>query len=185
MMKRFLPWLAIATVLMIGPTALGGVFELGGGFSLNKTTYNAGSFTKSRSYSGTLGYYFTQESELEFMYQDSTTQNYVEGVEDVTYHDRIYSLNLVYYMMSEEESSIRPYFRGGLGQLNRDASGNINGVAAPGRLDQVSAILGLGVKAKISARFGFKAEATTYLTGGNISTWQDNLNLNIGGSFFF
>lgn len=184
-MKRFISWIAVATCLMIGPTALGGVFELGGGFSLTKTTYNAGSFNKSRSYSASLGYYFTQESEIEFMYQDSNSQTFVEGVEDVTYHDRVYSLNLVYYLASDEQTQVRPYFRAGIGQLNRDATGNINGVPAPGRLDQVSVIGGLGVKAKISSRVGFKAEATTYLSGGNISTWQDNLTLNIGGSFFF
>jgi hypothetical protein len=52
-------------------------------------------------------------------------------------------------------------------------------------LDQVSVIGGLGFKMKISQQLALKAEATSYLTGGSIGSWQDNLTLNIGGAFYF
>ena len=178
------------TVLVLGLISLtsqsvAGVFELGGAYSMSRSNYNAGSYTKTDSFSLTLGYYFTEDSELQFMYQDSRTHNFVDKVQDITYRDRTYSMNLLYYMF-EKETAVRPYFRVGLGQLNRDATGSYQGgYSPPGRLDQVSVIGGLGIKMRIGGRFGLKAEAISYLTGGNISTWQDNVTLNIGGSFYF
>jgi hypothetical protein len=166
-------------------SASAGVFELGGAFSYQRSNYNAGSYSIVKSFSTSLGYYFTEDSELEFMYQDTNTRNYVKDAQDITYRDRTYSMNLLYYLF-DKETAIRPYFRVGLGQLNRDATGSYaGGYAPPGRLDQVSVIGGIGLKMRISNRFGFKAEATSYLTGGNISTWQDNVLLNFGGSFYF
>ncbi len=163
-----------------------GVFELGGGFSLNRSNYNAGAYTRTTSYSLSLGYYFSQDSEIEFLYQDSTTKNFVQNVQDITNRDRVYSLNLLYHLF-EEKAKLKPFFRIGFGQLNRDATGTYQNGAftAPGRLDQLSVIGGLGFKARITQQVGFRAEAITYLTGGNISTWQDNVTINIGGSFFF
>lgn len=182
--KKTFGWAIILLILGVH-SAQAGVFELGGAFSIERSNYNGGSYNLTRSYSASLGYYFTEDSELEFMYQDSTTHNVVQGVQDLTYRDRVYSLNMLYYFF-EKETAVRPYFRVGVGQLNRDATGTYTGgYSPPGRLDQVSVIGGLGFKMRISHRFGLKAEATTYLTGGNISTWQDNVTLNVGGSFYF
>ena len=184
-MKRLIVSILGMIGLLSAVPTFAGVFELGGGFSLTRSNYNAGSFNRSQSYSASLGYYFSADSEIEFMYQDSTTQNFVEGVQDITYRDRVYSMNLLYYLF-DEKAQLKPFFRIGLGQLNRDATGTYSGgYSPPGRLDQVSVIGGLGIKARVSTRVGFKAEATTYLSGGNISTWQDNVTLNVGGSFFF
>ena len=169
----------------MGTQAKAGIFELGGAYSVNRSNYNAGSFSKTTSYSASLGYYFTEDSEFQFSYQDTTTHNYVQNVQDITYRDRVYSLNLLYYLF-EKETAVRPYFRIGVGQLNRDATGTYAGnYSPPGRLDQVSVIGGLGLKMRLGNRFGLKAEATSYLSGGNISTWQDNLTFNIGGSVYF
>jgi hypothetical protein len=170
----------------LAPVAQAGVFELGGGFSLNRSNYNGGSYNRTTAYSATLGYYFSQDSEIEFMYQDSSTRNFVPDVQDLTYRDRVYSLNFLYYLF-DDQAATKPFFRIGVGQLNRDATGNYENGAftAPGRLDQLSVILGAGIKARLGSRFGLKAEATTYLTGGAISSWQDNISLSIGGSLYF
>ena len=86
----------------------------------------------------------------------------------------------------DEDATFKPYLRGGIGQLNRDATGTYNGgYSAPGELDQVTVIAGAGLKAKLTSRFGLKMEITTYLAGGNISTWKDNISLNVGGSIYF
>ncbi len=162
-----------------------GVFETSAGYSVHHSSYNGGSYTTGSSLTGSFGYYFTQDSEVEFSYQDSNTQEFVPSVQDIHYRDRVYSLNLMYHF-ANEGAPIRPYVRFGVGQLNRDATGSYQGGYSPaGRLDQVTVIGGLGVKAKISTRFGIKAEGTTYLSGGNISTWQDNFNISVGGSFYF
>jgi outer membrane protein W len=176
----------LISLFCFGLSAQAGVFEVGGGFSLSRSNYNSGSYTKTTSYQASLGYYFSQDSELEFSYQDSTTRNFVDKVQDITYRDRVYSLNLLYHFF-DEKAKVKPFVRIGLGQLNRDATGTYEGGAfsPPGRLDQISVIGGFGVKARITDRVGFRADATTFLSGGNISTWQDNFTLNFGGSFFF
>lgn len=165
--------------------AQAGVFEVGGGFSYGHNTYNGGSFTSAKSWSGSFGYYFTEESEVQFSYQDSTNRDFVSGVQDISYEDRVYSINFLYHF-ADEEAKFKPFFRVGVGQLNRDATGSYAGAySPPGRLDQVTVIGGLGIKAKISSRVSLKAEYTTFLSGGSVSTWKDNETLNFGGSFYF
>jgi len=162
-----------------------GVFEAGTGFSYRQSAYNGGAFTRTQSWSASFGYYFTQDSEVEFDYQDSTTHEFVPNVQDIQYRDRVYSLNLVYHFL-EQNAPFRPFVRAGVGQLNRDATGTYTGGFSPaGRLDQVTVIGGLGFKAKIAGQFAIKCEATSYLTGGSIATWKDNIAISVGGSFYF
>jgi outer membrane protein W len=161
------------------------VFETGTGYSYRQSSYNGGAYTRTKAWNATFGYFFTQDSEVEFVYSDSTTHEFVPNVQDIQYRDRVYSLNLVYHFFSEADP-VRPYVRGGVGQLNRDATGTYSGGFSPaGRLDQVTVIGGLGVKAKLAGQFSIRAEATSYLTGGSISTWQDNFAFSVGGSFYF
>jgi hypothetical protein len=183
-MKTFFAILVAATSFF-SHAAHAGVFELGGAFAYNHNAYAGGSVTWTRSYSATFGYYLTADSEVEFSYQDSSNEDYEPVVQDITYRDRVYSINFLYHLM-DEASSFRPYFRAGLGQLNRDMTGWYEGGYQPGgRLDQVTVIGGLGFKVKIVGRFSLKAEATTYLSGGEVSSWKDNVTVNIGGSIYF
>lgn len=162
-----------------------GVFEVGSGFSYSRSAYNAGSTSSTRSWNASFGYYFTQDSQVMFSYQDTTTHDIVPNVQDIQYRDRVYSVNLVYHLLGEG-SLVRPYVRGGVGQLNRDATGTYQGgFSPPGRLDQVTVIGGLGLRVRVTQRVALKAEATSYLTGGSVSTWQDNFVVNVGGSFYF
>jgi hypothetical protein len=178
-------YLIILAACCFASHAVAGVFELGGAFSYDHNTYNGGSYTSDKSWSTSLGYYFTEESEVEFSYQDSINRDFEPGVQDLSYEDRVYSINFLYHFF-EEGSRFKPYLRTGVGQLNRDATGSIEGgFSPPGRLDQVTVIGGLGLKAKISSQIAFKFEFTTFLLGGAVSTWKDNETLNIGGSFYF
>ncbi len=186
-MKFIQGWIALGLVLFSGTVAEAGVFEIGAGYSYRHSTYNSGSYTSMKSWNGSLGYYFTQDSEVEFLYSDSTNAEYVPNVQDIQYRDRVYSLNFVYHLFAEG-SAFRPFFRAGVGQLNRDATGiyySTTSYSPAGRLDQVTVIGGIGFKAKLSGHFGLKAEVTSYLTGGSISTWQDNVAVSVGGSFYF
>ena len=161
-----------------------GVFDLGGGFAYQHNSYNGGSYTWTKTFTASLGYYFTEDSEFEFMYQDSTNVEYVPNVQNITYRDRVYSLNFLYHFF--DNPSFKPYLRTGVGQLNRDATGSYQGgYSPPGRLDQVTVIAGVGIKAKVSSRFSLKAEAVTYLSGGSLASWRDNVNISVGGSIYF
>lgn len=162
-----------------------GVFELGGSFSYHRSNYNSGSYNQTQTWTGSLGYYLTQESEIEFMYSDTITRSFVANIQDLTYHDRMYSLNLLYHFF-DPQAQFKPYLRSGIGQLNRDATGTYSSGARPvGRLDQVTVVLGFGVKFRITSQLGLKAEATSYMAGGAVSTWKDNIALSVGGSFYF
>ncbi len=185
-MKCFIyRFLLLSSFIFIPHQTYAGIFEIGAGFSINRSNYNDGSYTWTRRYSASFGYFFTQDSELEFSFQDSITRTVVTGVQDVSFHDQVYSLDLNYHFL-DEASMVRPFVKGGVGQLNRDATGTYSGgYSPPGRTDQISAVLGAGMKVKFSQRLGFKAEVNTYLLGGAISTWKDNLALMLGGSFFF
>jgi hypothetical protein len=182
---RTLITLIFALLSLYSSEAKAGVFELGGAFSYSHNAYQGGSETWTRSWTGTFGYYFTADSEIEFSYQDSTNNETVPNVQDITYRDRVYSVNFVYYL-AEDTSRVRPYVRAGVGQLNRDMSGSYQGGYKPGAaLDQLTVIGGIGIKAKLSGRFGLKAEVVDYLAGGGISKWRDNMQVNIGGSLYF
>ena len=183
---KYLKSLSCLIVFLCGVSAQAGMFELGGSYSWNRSNYNAGSFSRVRSYGLSLGYYFTQDSELQFSYSDSKSDTFVPGVQDTAYHDRVYSMNMLYHLFDEKDS-FRPFFRIGVGQLNRDATGSYpaSGYSAPGRLDQVSVIGGIGFKLKVTSQIALKSEATSYLTGGSIGSWQDNLSYSIGGAVYF
>jgi OprF membrane domain len=175
----------VLCAILLSRGASAGVFETSAGYSYQKSTYGLGSYTTSESYSLSLGYYFTQDSEVQFSYQDTHNHELVPSVQDIEYRDQVYSLNFVYHLMGEA-SMFRPYFRFGVGQLNRDATGSYaGGYSPPGRLDQVTVIGGLGLKARFSSHIGLKLEATSYLSGGSISSWRDNFNCSIGGSYYF
>lgn len=183
-MKQY-RWCLFVVAVFVQIPAYSGVFEVGSGFSYSHSAYNAGSTSSTRSWNASLGYYFTQDSQVMFSYQDTTTRDYVPNVQDIQYRDRVYSVNLVYHLLGEG-STVRPYLRGGVGQLNRDATGTYQGgFSPPGRLDQVTVIGGLGLRIRITQQVAFKAEATSYLTGGSVSTWQDNFTVNVGGSIYF
>ncbi len=179
--------IAIGMIVLLGfgTAAQAGIFEIGGGYSYRHSSYNNGSFTSTTTWNASFGYFFTQDSQVEFLYSDSSSIDFVTGAQDIHYRDRVYSLNFVYHLLSES-SQVRPFFRAGVGQLNRDATGTYaGGFSPPGRLDQVTVVGGFGLKAKISSQIGLKAEMTSYLTGGSVSTWKDNIAVLIGGSFYF
>ncbi len=184
-MKTILVSLFVLMASVLGGSAQAGVFDLGGSFAYQRNTYNGGSYSWTKTFSGSLGYFFTEDSEVEFMYQDSTNEEFVPNVQNITYRDRVYSMNFLYHFL-DSKATVKPYVRAGVGQLNRDATGTYEGgYSPPGRLDQVTVIGGVGFKAKLTASFGLKAEAVTYLSGGNIATWKNNINISFGGSFYF
>ncbi len=176
--------LALAS-LFFCTSAIAGVFEVGGSYSYAHSAYNGGSYTYTKSWATSLGYYLSEESEVEFSYQDTSSAQFDPGINDLHFEDKVYSLNFLYHF-GDDQASFKPYFRIGVGQLNRDATGVYEGgFNPPGRLDEVTVIGGAGVKWKLTSRLAIKSEFTTYLVGGSISTWQDNVTFNVGGSFYF
>jgi hypothetical protein len=188
--KRILNWLVTALFAALIPmllpwSAAAGVFETSAGFSFNKTTYGDNSYSWTRRYSASIAYYFTEISSIELAYQDAYSRNKILGLEDTSFHDKIYSVNWVQHITGRD-FPIQPYFKVGIGQLNRDAAGTYaTGGNPPQREDSVTAILGGGLKLYLTKGFGLRGEVTSYLTGGKISSWKDNISATAGISIYF
>ncbi len=172
-------------VLLLPWQAAAGYFEYSIGFNFDRSEYGDGSFSWSRRWGTSLGYNFSDISQIEVSFQDVVNRNRYAGFEDSNYHDRIYSLNWVQSLFGKE-FFFRPYVKAGVGQLNRTAVvSNYLGRRQESNVDSLTAVAGAGIKISITRAFGIRVEATSYLSGGRIKTWRDNLAGTIGGSIYF
>jgi hypothetical protein len=186
---KFWVLLAVAAAflapLLLPLEALAGTFELSAGGAFTRSNYGVESYNWNRRWTASFGYHFSDRSEIEVSFQDVVDRTHIAGYEDTTFHDQIYSFSWVQSLLGKDYI-IDPYFKVGIGQLNRDASGSYGGVDSPStQVDAVTGILGGGVRINITKHFGLRAEVDTYLTGGKIGTWQDNISANAGFSFYF
>jgi hypothetical protein len=178
-------FLGLGVFLSAEKTASAGVWEFSAAFSYNRSNYSDQNFNWTRRIGLGLGYYFTERSEIEFSAQDVIDRTSIQGFEDTTFHDQIYSLNWIQYI-TDKDAPFQPYLKLGVGQLNREASGSYAlGVAPPAILDEVTVIIGGGAKLFITKSFGLRLEAVSYVAGGSISTWDQNFSVTMGLSVYF
>jgi len=157
-------------------------FEFSTGFSFNRTNYSEGNFSWTRRYGGTIGYRLSLLSSIEFSFQQVVDRTKIVGFEDTTFTDDIYSLNWIQNLFTL--AAIQPYFKVGAGQLNRLATGTYaNGSSPNPQTDSLTAVLGLGTRIYVTRSFAIRAEVTSYLTGGSIRTYKDNVGMTLGASF--
>lgn len=183
---RILVLLTIALLLAPFPTASAwaGVLEIAGTVSLSQNTYGDSSFVFNRRWAGSFGYYLSDFSELELSMIDSYNRSYFPGFEDTTFHSQVYSLDWVQSFLPKG-SIFQPYLKLGVGELNQTASGSYyGGLEPPAELDSLTIVIGVGARLRLFGDFGLKGEATTYLAGGVLSTWQNNYALSIGFSLY-
>jgi hypothetical protein len=182
------------TILVVGSLLVGslgmtspahaGLLELSGAFSFSQSSLGKTGTQWTRRWLGSVGYYFFGLSEIEFAVQDVMYRTKIDNVEDTSFHDRIYSVNWV-QSLAPRSSFLQPYFKVGVGQLNRNATGSYwTGDAPDPVFDSLTAVLGAGLKIQIFRALNLKAETTTYLTNGAISTWKDNVYVNFGVSLY-
>lgn len=176
-------WFSWAVLLDCSP-AQASYFELGGSFSFSQTSYGSSGYSWSRRWGVSLGYYFFGLSEVEFSFQDVLYRNLFGYSEDSTYHDQIYSVDWV-QAITPKEWGFQPYFKLGAGQLHRTASATYWGATSNAAYDQLTAILGAGIKIFLSRSAAVRVEGTTYLTDGTISSWKNNFAINAGCSIYF
>lgn len=162
-----------------------GVFELSAGFNYTASNYGDSNYSWTRRWGSSVGYHFSELSEIEFAYQDVVERVRITGYQDTTFHDQIYSADWVQAVVGKS-FPIQPYFKLGLGQLNRNAEGNYGfGSSPPAILDSFTVVAGAGLRIYLTKEFGLRGEATTYLIGGSIATWQDNVSVTFGASVYF
>jgi hypothetical protein len=182
MIFRFL----LVPLLLFSTQVWAGVVEISAGFSYNRSNYSETNYSWNRRLGASIGYHLSERSQIELAFQDVMDRTKIEGYEDTTFFDKIYSANWV-QAITGKNYPIQPYFKLGIGQLNRKASGNYFGGAArpPDLVDQVTGVLGAGMRIYLTKNFGLRMEGTSYLSGGAIGTWKDNFALNFGLSIYF
>jgi hypothetical protein len=162
-----------------------GVMELSGGLSFSRSNYSTDSYSWSRRLNFGIGYHFWAESEIEFQVQDIVNRTKLADFQDTTCHDQIFSVEWV-QSLAPRDFFFRPYFKVGIGQLNRDASGTYSGGTSPPAIyDTITGVLGAGVKIHVDEFFSLRVEGSTYLFNGAISTAADNFSVNSGLSIYF
>ena len=183
--NRFLVGLLALGALLSGSEARAGYLEFSLGFNYSRSEYANESFSYNRRLGGSVGYNFDDSSMVEFGYQNSFERNHYEGFEDSTYRDQVYSVNFVYNILGRS-SVIQPYVKLGVGQLNRDSSiYDSQGRSQIQHLDQVTGVIGAGLKLKLTTTLGVRIEGTSYLAGAKLGTWQDNFGATFGISYYY
>jgi len=177
---------ATATFLSLVPSlAHAGYFEISGGAFYTRSSYSSSDYNWTRKYGATIGYHLTDLSEVEFTYQNVTDQTVLTGIESTTFHDEIYGLDWN-QSLTGKGTGIQPYIKLGIGQLDRTASGSYSGgVQVPLELDQVSGIVGVGLRIYLTRNFGLRGELLAYPTSLNTSTWSQNISTTAGISIYF
>jgi hypothetical protein len=177
---KYIIWI----LFLISADLHAGVIEISGSFSYSQSNLGPTGYSWTRRFGISVGYYFFELSEIQFSMQDSIYRTVSMG-EDTTFHDQIYSLEWVQSLLPKS-FGFQPYVKLGAGQLNREASGTYwTGGGPPAIYDSLTVLLGAGLRVFISRSFALRAEGTTYLVGGSLSNWQDNLSLNGGASIYF
>ncbi len=168
-----------------GRSARADYWEFSSGFNYSHSAYSGGSYSWNRRLGGSVGYNFSDSSTLEIAYQKSFERDHYEGFEDSFYNDQVYSLNLVWNLLGRN-APIQPYAKIGIGQLNREATVYDSvGRSQVQHLDQVTGVIGAGLKLFLTKTFAIKVEGTSYLAGAKISTWRDNFGATFGVSFYY
>ncbi len=181
---RFIPILLLSALFPFYAEA--GSVEISAGISFSRSVFGgANNYSWTRRWGGSFGYEFSEKSQVEFSFQETTDRNFIPDFEDTTFVDRVYSVNWVQSVLGKN-SLFQPYFKAGLGQLNRDASGTYGSGAVPvTQVDAVTGVLGVGFRLYFTRTIALRGEVTSYLTGGVISTWQDNVGSSLGLSLMF
>ncbi len=177
-----------AAILLQGREALAlpfGQFEISIGFSYSTQRYGTDSYSWNRRIGASIGYFPWSVTEIELAFQDVVDRTKISGFQDTTFHDQIYSVNVVQQLVPKEWP-VQPYLKLGVGQLNREATGSYAfGSSPPAILDSITIITGAGLRIYITKIFAIRTEATSYIQGGVLDTWDKNLAFNVGLSVVF
>lgn len=183
-MKYHLPLVLLVALLPVVATAAG-TFELSGSFGFSRSNYSETNFEWSRRWGASIGYHFTERSGIEVGYQGVTTRSHIADYGDTEFHDRIYGIDWV-QDITGRNFPVQPYAKLGVAQINRDATAvYVNGLRPALTMDSVSVNLAAGLRIYLTKNFAIRAEATSYLAGGSVRTWLDNVHTTLGTSFFF
>jgi hypothetical protein len=184
-------WRRLSILFTLTPIALlpnfasAGVFDLSGTMFYSASSYGTTGFQWKRGWEVSLGYYFMDLTEIQISAEDIVDRTMIQNIEDTTFHDQIYSVELVQSLLPKS-AGFQPFVKAGIGQLIREANGTYaSGAAPPILLGSLTGIVGVGLRLFVLQQFSIKTEATSYLRDGAVSTMADNISARFGFSFYF
>jgi hypothetical protein len=181
------PYLALSLLILtalFSGAAHADYWELSMGFNYSRSAYSGGSYSWNRRLGGSIGYNFSDSSTIEYSYQKSYERNHYEGFEDSFYDDEVSSVNFVWNVLGRT-AQIQPYGKFGIGELNRKATIYDTGRTQDQELNQLTGVLGVGLKLLLTKTLAVRVEGTSYLSGAKISSWKDNFGATFGVSFYY
>lgn len=95
-----------------------GVFELGASTSYRKSTITKDNFSTSESYTGSLGYYFTDSSALEFSYTNGFSRAVTTEAETKAFFT-VYGVDFI-LTIGPKGATFRPYIKLGAAQIYKE-----------------------------------------------------------------
>ena len=183
--KAIVAFAVFLAVLTAPRPAAAGMFEFSLGFSFYQSQYDDTSFSWTRRWGTSVAYHFTERSGIELAFQDIYERTFIADYQDTNVHDRVTSVNWIQSFLGKN-TPFQPYAKLGVGQLNRDIEGIYpTGPSPTTRVDSLTGVIGLGFRAFFTKRVAIRAEGTSYLQGGSIRTFKDNIAISLGGSIFF
>ncbi len=183
-LRQYLIFGLLFVSALFGRTAQANYWELSTGFNYNRSEYSAGSYSWTRRLGGSIGYNFSDSSTIEYSYQKSFERDHYEGFSDSFYNDEVFSVNFVWNIMGRT-APIQPYAKVGIGELNREATIYDSGKTQVQKINQMTGVLGAGLKLLFTKTLAFRIEGTSYLSGAKISSWKDNIGATFGISFYY
>jgi hypothetical protein len=154
-------------------------FQIQGNYSFQQNSYGGDHTTTMQRWGGAIGYAIFSRSEILLSYQVSWYRVKILPIEDSLYTDTLFSMEWQQYFLPLS-IPFQPYVKLGGGALEREAFGYRFEDDLVPRVQNLTAILGLGVRWMMSQALGLKFEANSYLAGGMIRTWKENLGVSVG-----
>lgn len=148
--------------------------------SLSKTDYGNNTYSTSRHYTGTFGYFIAPTTELELSYENSSSFLNEDPAQTSTTSEQSLGFSLI-QNLTPPRSMVNPYIKGGVGQYNRQENGTISGIPSiPVDTKSPTGILGAGLRIALFRGFSLKGEGVTYLPDFHMSEAPLNFSIQIG-----
>ncbi|MEO0336410.1 MAG: outer membrane beta-barrel protein [Pseudomonadota bacterium] len=157
------------TLLLCSQSSLAGFLEIGASSNYRRSTINEFNFQESLSFTGSISYYFWEQSAIELSYTDGYSQ-VVSGVEGglerkTESEFQMIGLDLVFAFGSRQDP-FQPYVKAGAAQLSRQIAFQIEGQdkeISP-ESEGIVPSAGIGVKLRLSKTFSLKLGIDAWTT---------------------
>lgn len=149
--------------------AFAGFIEVGASGNYRRSTINADNFQESISFTGSVSYYFWDQSALEFSYTDGYSQVVTAqegGLKRTTETEfEMIGVDLV-FGFGDRQAAFQPYIKGGAARISRKIAFQTEGqekVVIPAS-DGIVPSAGVGMKVRLTKTFSLKFGVDAWTT---------------------